>query len=192
MGAADLDDVVEGFDLGLESVAEGSQCGEQSILELKDSSDVHDGRERIVRGSGHVDVIVRVNGLLAAHFASEDLNCAVGDDLVGVHVGLGAGASLPDDEGEVVDELEGGDFSGSLLDCLRDFGVEAELDVDFGGSALEDTECLDDWRGHAVLGLIDLEVAEGAVGGGGGKMEDQLAGLSSRDGHSDAMTYRWV
>ena len=36
--------------------------------------------------------------------------------------------------------------------------------VDGGGSALEDTEGLDNGRRHAVLGLVDLEVAQGALG----------------------------
>ena len=64
---------------------------------------MHDGREGIVGGGRHVDVVVGVDGLLGAHCAAEDLNGAVGDDLVGIHVGLGARARLPDDEGEVVD-----------------------------------------------------------------------------------------
>jgi hypothetical protein len=44
-------------------------------------------------------------GRLLAALAAEQLGGAVGDHLVGVHVGLGAGAGLPDDEREVVVEL---------------------------------------------------------------------------------------
>jgi len=51
-------------------------------------------------------MVVGVDRLLATHLATEDLNCSVRDDFVGVHVGLGSGTSLPDNEGEVVDELE--------------------------------------------------------------------------------------
>jgi hypothetical protein len=68
-------------------------------------------------------VVVGVDRLLGAHGAAEDLNGAVRDDFVGVHVGLGAGAGLPDDEGEVVDELEGGNLLGGLLDGLSKLGV---------------------------------------------------------------------
>jgi hypothetical protein len=45
-------------------------------------------------------------------------------------------------------------------------GVEltkTESNIDGGSSALENTECLDDGRRHAVLGLVDLEVLEGSL-----------------------------
>ena len=47
-------------------------------------------------------MIVGVDGGLAAELAAEQLDGAVGDDLVGVHVGLGAGPRLPDYQREVV------------------------------------------------------------------------------------------
>ena len=51
-------------------------------------------------------------GYLRAHDAAGHLDGAVGDDLVGVHVGLGAAAGLPDTEREVVVELALGDLAG--------------------------------------------------------------------------------
>lgn len=71
---------------------------------------MHDGWEGVVGGGRHVDVIVWVDGLFAAFLTAEDLDGTVGDYFVGVHVGLGAGARLPDDEGEVLEEEEVGDF----------------------------------------------------------------------------------
>lgn len=125
VGAADLDDLLglELVDLGLESGAEGLESGQELALDLEHGGNVHDGGEGVVGGSGAVDVVVGVHGLLGAHGAAEDLNGAVGDDLVGVHVGLGAGTGLPDDEGEVVEELEVGNLLGGLLDGLADLGV---------------------------------------------------------------------
>jgi len=72
-------------------------------------------------------VVVGVDRLLAAHGAAEDFNGAVGDDFVGVHVGLCAGARLPDNEGEVVDELERCNLVSSLLDGLSKLGVYIAL-----------------------------------------------------------------
>jgi hypothetical protein len=68
-------------------------------------------------------VVVGVDWLLAAHGAAENLDGAVGDDLVGVHVGLRARARLPDDKGEVVNELQGGNLVGGLLDGLSELGI---------------------------------------------------------------------
>lgn len=94
---------------------------------------MHDGREGIVGGGGTVDVVVGVYRLLAAHLASQDLDGSVADDFIGVHVGLGAGARLPDNQGEVVDQLEVSDLLCSLLDSLADFGVWwAETILDSG------------------------------------------------------------
>lgn len=68
-------------------------------------------------------MVVGVNGLLGAHGATEDLNSTVGDDFVGVHVGLSAGTSLPDDQREVVQQLTLGNLSSGLLDSLANLGV---------------------------------------------------------------------
>lgn len=191
---SNLDDLLslEVLDLGLEGVAQAVKGGEELVLDLEHGGDVHYGGESIVRGGAAVDVVIGVDGLLAAHLAAEDLNSPVGDDLVGVHVGLGTGTGLPDDEGEVIQELAVGNLLGSLLNSLANLliyiqdkpsqsqaestsGVvaigsiagwkltETVAHVDSGGSALEDTESLDDRRGHAILGLVDLEVLEGSL-----------------------------
>lgn len=123
MGAADLDNLLESIDLLLKRIAQAGESREQGVLEFQDGGNVHDGGEGVVGGGGHVDVVVGVDRLLGAHLAAEDLNGAVGDDFVGVHVGLSAGAGLPDDEREVVDELEGSDFGSGFLDSLANLGV---------------------------------------------------------------------
>lgn len=181
VSTANLDDVVELLDLLLQSVAEGLEGGQEGVLELDNGGNVHNGGEGVVGGGRHVNVIVGVNGLLGAHGAAHDFNGAVGDDLVRVHVGLGTGAGLPDDQREVVEELTLGDLGGGLLDGLTDLGVyflliirfnpkcaeptltKTVLHVDGSGGTLKDTESLDNWGGHAVLGLVDVEVTQGAV-----------------------------
>lgn len=162
VGAANLDNLLslELVNLGLKSVAQGLNGGEQLSFGLENGSDVHDGGEGVVGRGGAVDVVVGVDGRLGAHGAAEDFNSTVGDDLVGVHVGLCAGAGLPDDEGEVVHEFAVGNLLGGLLDGHANLRVEAKLHVDSGSGTLEDTKGLDDGRGHAVLGLVDLEVFE--------------------------------
>lgn len=122
MGAADLDDLLglEIVHLGLQGVAQALESREQRVLHLEDGGDVHDGGEGVVGRGGAVHVVVGVHRLLAAHGAAEDLDGAVADDLVGVHVGLRAGARLPDDEGKVVEQLELLDLLGRLLDGLSD------------------------------------------------------------------------
>ena len=71
-------------------------------MNLHSSGNVHGSGVGVITALTLVDVIIGVHRSLAAQFSSEQLNGSVGDDLVGVHVGLGAGACLPDHQGEVV------------------------------------------------------------------------------------------
>jgi len=123
MRAADLDNLVECLSLLVQGISEVLQGREKHLLDVENGGDMHDGWEGIVGASGHVDVVVGVDWLLAAHLSAEDLDCSVGDDFVGVHVGLGAGAGLPDDEREVVNELEGCDLFSGFDDCVADLGI---------------------------------------------------------------------
>jgi hypothetical protein len=184
VSAADLDDLLKGLALGLEGVLEGDQGRQERLLKVQDSGNVHDSGEGVVGRGAHVDVVVGVDGLLAAHGAAKNLNGAVGDDLVGVHVGLSAGASLPDDQREVVNQLERGNLLGSLLDSLAQLGVynsqrisvsssftpssriqptKSIVHVDSGSSTLEDTKGPDQRWLYAILRLVDLEVAQRAL-----------------------------
>jgi hypothetical protein len=95
MGAADLDDVGEGLGLGVQRRAAPISAGHQPVLDLLDRGDMHGGREAVVRRLAHIDVVVGMDRLLRAHLAAQHLDGAVRDHLVGVHVGLGAGAGLP-------------------------------------------------------------------------------------------------
>lgn len=45
MRPSDLDDVVKRLSLGIHSISEGGQLGEQIVFELDDGRDVHSGRE---------------------------------------------------------------------------------------------------------------------------------------------------
>jgi len=123
VSATNLDDLLELLALGLDGILKGDQGRQERLLEVDDGGNVHDSREGVVGGRAHVDVVVGVDGLLAAHGAAQNLNGTVGDDLVGVHVGLGAGAGLPDDQREVVNQLERSNLLSGLLNRLSELGV---------------------------------------------------------------------
>ena len=60
----------------------------------------------------------------------------------------------------MVHQLARDDFAGRLLDGLSELGMQSVRHVDGGGRPLQDTEGLDDRRGHSVKRLVDLEVGE--------------------------------
>jgi hypothetical protein len=129
VGATNLDDLVESLLLLVHGILEALQGREELLLELENSGNVHGGREGVVGRGGHVDVVIGVDGLLGAHVTAQHLDGAVGDDLVGVHVGLGTGAGLPDDQREVVIELARCDLGGGLLNGLTDLCICAEREA---------------------------------------------------------------
>ena len=94
MGAAHHDDVAIGLGFGCECIAQQTHRRRQDIIDLFDNRDVHYGWEPIVGRLATVYVVVWVNRLLAADHTAGKLDGAIGDDLVRVHVGLGARAVL--------------------------------------------------------------------------------------------------
>src|SRR5690606_19702592 len=109
------------------------------------------------------DVVVRVTRALAAALAAEERDRAVGDALVGIHVGLRARAGLPHDQREVLVELPVGNFPGSPGDRLGQPWLEQpEPRVDPRGGALDDPERADHAGRHALP--ADTEVLEAALG----------------------------
>src|SRR5215475_7010919 len=100
MGTPDLHHVGKGSRLLVERVAQGLHSGYQSTFDLADRGQVHGRGKGVVGRLGAIDVVVRVHRLLRAELAPEKLDGAVADDLIGVHVALGAAPRLPDHRGE--------------------------------------------------------------------------------------------
>ena len=163
VGAADLDDARECLRLRLQRVLQMRERRIEQARDLVGRRDVHRGREAVVRRLAHVDVIVGMHRRFRAELAAEHLVGAVGDHLVDVHVGLGAGAGLPDHQREMIVELAVDHLLRGLDDGARAAGVEqAERAVDLGGGALDDAERADQRPRHA-LGA-DAEVLDRALG----------------------------
>src|SRR4029077_11338732 len=80
-------------------------AGNQLAVDRGYRGDVHCGGEGVVAALPHVYVVVRPHRLLAAQHATQKLDRAVGQDLVDVHVALGARTGLPDIERELVIKL---------------------------------------------------------------------------------------
>ena len=83
----------------------------------------------------------------AAAGAREDLVGASGDDLVGVHVRLGARAGLPDHQREMIHQRAVGDLLGGLADGRADRLVhDSQLQVGAQSGQFLNAEGLDQRR----------------------------------------------
>src|ERR1700723_2840450 len=99
--------------------------------------------------------------LLRSHLTAGELDRAIGDDFVGVHVGLRAGAGLPDAQGKKLVEFSLDNFVGGLYDQLGLVGGElAEIAIYLGASLLEQAEGADDGARHPIVS--DREVQQRA------------------------------
>ncbi len=195
MGPADLDEAIPGRGLCRQPAVHGLERRDQPGLHRPRRGDVHRGREAVVRRLGLVDMVVGMDRALAAAIAGEDLVGSAGDHLVGVHVGLGAGARLPDDQGKLVVVHPARDFARRLLDRLGELGVEAaDPGVHPSRRLLHEAQGMDDLDRHrlarpereildralglrspiSVAGDVDRPEAVGLGAGGGGGDHSQL------------------
>ena len=92
-----------------------------------------------------------------------DLIAAAGNDLVHIHIGLGAASGLEDDQREFFRQLSGQHFVADAGDQRGAFLVQiAQIPVGKGGGFLQDGESLDDLRRH-LMGA-DLKIIAAAFG----------------------------
>ena len=92
-------------------------------------------------------------------FSAEKFNRPVGDDFVGVHVRLGTGSCLPDDEGKIVVELAVNDLAGGLGDGRADLLIDVvEINVGERCSLFDDSQRPHKRYRHRLT--TDLEVLE--------------------------------
>ena len=163
VGAADLDDGTEFFGLRLQRGLQMCQRRQQPLRDFFRRRDMHRGREAVVRRLAHIDVIVGMDRRFLAALAAEHFVGAVGDHLVDVHVGLGAGAGLPHRQREMIVELAVDDLLRRLHDGLCAARIErSERQIGFRRGALDDGERADDRARHALL--ADAEIIARALG----------------------------
>src|SRR5437588_12924160 len=101
--------------------------------------------------------------LLRTQFAAQYLVGAVGDHLVEVHVGLGAGSGMPNHKWKMIVEFAVNHFARSASDGGGAALVErSEFTIGQCGGELDDAERVNDRDRHPVL--ADAEILPGALG----------------------------
>ena len=164
MGAAEHHDVPVLVRLAAQRVAQRDDGGHEHVLDLLDRGDVHDRGEGVVARLPQVDGVVGVDGGVGAARRAGQLVGAVGDHLVGVHVGLRAGSRLEHQEGELGVERAVHDLPGGAGDELGALVREPpELLVGARRRQLEDAAGTDDGPSPAEPLAAGGEVLEGAL-----------------------------
>ena len=77
----DLNDLIESLRLSIERISQLGQGRDEILADFKDGSNVHDSGEGIVGALAHVNMVIGMDWLLRAEFATKDLNCPVRNDL---------------------------------------------------------------------------------------------------------------
>ena len=114
-------------------------------------------------------------GFLPPRLSRQHLVGAAGDHLVGIHVGLGAGAGLPDHQRKLVVQLAVDDFLRGRGDGLAQLAVErAQRHVGRGRRLLQQAERMDQRQRHALA--ADAEILQRTL---------RLRAPVMRSGHRD-------
>ena len=163
VGATDLDDVAELACLFTQDRVQVLKGRYKTGVQFFGGGNVHRRRESVVRALSQVDVIVRVHRMFAAQPAAENLDGAIGNHLVDVHVGVGAGSGLPDDKGEMIVEGAVDHFVGRAADCVGYWAIQQpKLLMDRRHRFFYHTECPEKGTGHPVA--ADGEIIQGSLG----------------------------
>jgi hypothetical protein len=117
MRSSYFDDLVEFLHLTLQGIMEQFKSWQQFLMRFQHCCNMHGSGEAIIARLTAIDVIVGMHGLLA-QLTTQDLDGAISDHLVGVHVGLGTRPRLPDHQGEMVIQLALDHFVGSSYDSI--------------------------------------------------------------------------
>ena len=174
VGSADLDDVPKCPCFFFQSLMQMGKRRDEAAGHGFDGGDVHHRGKDVVGGLGHVHMVVGVNGALVPPPAAGRFNGPVGDHLVGVHVGLGAAAGLPDHQGKVIIQFPPGDLLGRRDDEGADIGIQhPQSHIGLGTGHFEDAQGSNHLPGHPFV--TDGKVFEGALGLG-----PPVAGLRHR------------
>ena len=162
--AAHLDDVLELHALGAEGVDQVLQ-GLLQVAVHPEEGIAEGGGIGVVGALGAVHVVIGRAILVFAFFVAHQLQGAVGDDLVGVHIHRSAGAALHHIHRELVPQLAGHNLLAGRHDGVADLlGHHAQFRVGGGRSHL--------YIGHRddVLRIVvhmrggNLVVVDGALG----------------------------
>jgi hypothetical protein len=162
VGAADLDDVGERLRLLVKGLVQVAQRGQQQFVDFACRRDMHGGRKRVIRGLAAVDVVVRMHQRRLTELTAERLVGEVRDNLIGVHIGLRAGAGLPDYKRKFVvvpalDDLGRGPRNGVSEARFED----AQILVHKRGRLLDEPERVNERARHALH--ADAEILRRAL-----------------------------
>ncbi len=164
MSPADLDDVHVLLFQPLQGLCQLFQRRIEIIPDGEDRGHVHGRGEGIVGGLGHIDMIVGMD-LKAQMIVHADM----GNDFVGIHVGLGAAAGLPYLQGKFSVILSLQDIAAGTADGLAPFRVQSpQLLIGAGCRPLEGGKGTDHLHGNGLR--ADGKVLKAPLGLGAPEM----------------------
>ena len=145
----------------------GDQLAERGdeLLDAAHQGDAYGGGIGVVGRLREVDVVVRVAVSVLSLGMAEQFEGAVGDYLVGVHVGGGSGAALDHVDDELFAEFSFAQLLAGAYDGIGDLRIEQpQLAVGPGGRLLDLGQGADQLREEVEPHAADVEILHCAHG----------------------------
>ena len=159
VGTSHLQDILELHSLLIQLICQAVQgCNE--LLALIVGAYLDARGERVIGGLGHVGMVVGGNDVVAAACLTFQLQGAVAEDFIHVHVDGSAYAALNGIQGELVQQLAGDDFVSSLHQQVTDFlGQAARRHIGKGCSLLDLGHGLHELRVNGLASDMEILLA---------------------------------
>ena len=163
MRAANLYHVRELFGLCFKRLLHTPHRRDQRIVHAFGGGNVHGRGKSVIRRLRHIDVVVGMDRILRPKHAPGQLDGAIGDDFVGIHIGLRAAARLPNAQGKFVIQRAGDDFITGLKDQARFLARQfAQFLIHHSAGLFQNSKGANQLRRHGVP--ADIEMHEGTRG----------------------------
>ena len=129
LGAADFQDIPEFPGLVRKGLAQPTHRGNQG-LDAAERRDLERGRVDIIGALADIDMLVGVQLCIVAARMAQNFQSAVGDHLIGIHIGGSACAALNDIDDKMPVPLPVADFLAGLTNRLHPALIEqAQLEI---------------------------------------------------------------
>ena len=124
---------------------------------------MHNCRETIITRLTHINMIIRMNELIS-NFPTQNMYGPVGNNLIGIHIGLGARTGLPNYQRKLIIQFSLNNLISRLNNHISYFFIQSKLLICQSCTFFKYPKRTNYRNRHFINVFSDIEVLEGTLG----------------------------